>query len=735
MSNKKKTSHYNTGLPIFIFLALMMPFQTRAHAQKGSAKPDTLKVISLEEVVVTANKFENKILNTGSAIDVTGKKEIQTLPVTTWSATLKYLPGITVSSPDGMGLNPQVSIRGFYGEGESGYITVLIDGVPVNDVENNLVSWNLMPLNGIERIELLRGGSSALYGDAALGGVMNIITDKGEKPFTSITANFGSHFSYGLCINNGGHLGKKGKYEFYVNDDHTDGFRDHSRWNSVSFGGKVKFALGTHSSLTLSTNNQLLNSETPGVLNENKIARDMETSLPYFREDGRDESRYLASALFTTRINRLTDLDITLTYQYKKKNNVRTYTQPTPIIDPFTYQPLGYYDTTLYGDSKRRKIITNQGRMDVRLIHVNKDKSFRIAGGIEVNYNAFDNNIYDLFTGFQYDYQQNYLQVDTLSVSGDGYRINPAVYLTGEFKLLEPLKLIAGLRYDLIADKFNGKLPDTSYSENNNAVSPKIALNLSTGKTERYSGSIFISFSKSFKAPTVDQRTDLKRMNYAIFFPAPPAYQMEIFKANPFANPGLKPQRSTNWELGTYQYYKFTDKLGFEINLVGFQINVKDEIDFDLSAMQYENITSSVHTGMETSIKVLYKNQLSGFFNMNYTETKFSSGALEGNFLKGVPRSSYVLGAAYTPDKGIGGSIIFQGAGSTFLDDENKEKISGYGILSAHIDYKINILTFFVDIENILNKSYSTTGYYMNGTKYLYPAMGVFFRGGFRVNF
>ncbi|OQX75941.1 MAG: hypothetical protein B6D64_10780 [Bacteroidetes bacterium 4484_276] len=722
-------------LSVVFFLVLLFN-QVNLLAQDSFTGPDTLQRITLDEVVVTANRFENKILNTGSAIEVMGGKEIKALPVTDFSNVLKYLPGMYMSSSDGMGLNPQISLRGFYGGGEAEYITVLVDGMPVNDVENGLVSWNLIPLNQIKRVEVLRGGSSALYGDAAMGGVMNIITDKAGKPFTNASINYGSYNSYGIGFNHGGNLGK-GNYEIFANNDHTDGFRDHSKWNSVTFGGKLKFPVGKNSSLSFSSSNQILGSEEPGQLSKTELDADREQSLPYFRDDGRDQSRYLASLDFNSKINQSTDLGIGLTYQYKDKDDVRTYTQSALLFDNIlTFRPIPpyVYDTTLYGDTKRRELTTSQVGLNIRALNVNNDIGAKIAGGIEVDYGSFDSKFYDVFQGFQNDYQNNYLPVDSVGANGDGYRFKTAAYLSGEIKLLDPLKLIVGLRYDLIADEFNSKIPDTSYSKNNSAFSPKIALNLSTGKTDRYSGSIFVSYNQSFKAPTIDQRTDLKQLNYAIFFEDGPV-PMITYRADPFANPELKPQKSYNYEIGTYQYYKFSDNFSGEINLAGYLIKVKDEIDFDLATMQFQNIIDTEHTGLEASVKVMYRDFWSGFMNFNYNEVKFSSGENEGRFLKGVPKSSYVFGTSWSPDKGLGLTLVYNGAGSLYLDDENTQELEPYGVFSARVDYKLDFVTIYLDVENVFNTSYSTTGYYLNGQKYLFPAVGRFIRGGLSFSF
>lgn len=102
-----------------------------------------------------------------------------------------------------------------------------------------------------------------MYGDAALGGVINLITEKPEKRYTQAVAGYGSFNSYNFGLNHGGKF-KKGFYEMYVNNEGTDGFRDHSEWNSVTFGGKSKFSTGRNATFTLNASAQLLKSDNPG---------------------------------------------------------------------------------------------------------------------------------------------------------------------------------------------------------------------------------------------------------------------------------------------------------------------------------------------------------------------------------------------------------------------------------------------------------------------------------------
>lgn len=722
-----------TSLLIIMFTQLCISKETFASHDKN---PDTLRPITIDEVVITANRYEKALLNTGTSISVIRKKEIQMIPVSNFSNMLNYLPGLHSVSNDGMGLEPQVSIRGFYGGGEAEYLTVLIDGIPINDMESGLASWNQIPLNQVQKVELLRGASSTLYGDAAMGGVLNIRTQRENKQFTTVQANYGSYNTYSFGAAHGGMAGK-GHYEIYVNNNATDGYREHSNWNTLNFGGKVKIPLSRRSTLAFSTYNQLLKSDAPGYLSDELIADDRKISQPYFQADGKDYQKYLANLMFTTLINKQADISVSLNYQHNYKEQIRTYGQYPNILimSGESFYPIGIYDTTIYADTKKRDLRTDQADFDIRITSEIPELYGKITGGINVGYDGYDNEYYDIFRGFEYDYTNNYSPWDSLDTKGDGYRFTSSVYLNGEFELARPLTLIAGIRYDFLSDDFNASVPDTAINSTRSAVSPKLALTLSTGDYDNYKGSIFISYSRAFKAPTIDQLTDLKQLHYFVFIDAGPSYIPSPITAMPFSNANLKPQTSNNYEIGTYQFFKFSDKVNGEINVSAYLIDVKDEIDFNLQTQQYGNLINTQHTGFDIGIGLNVDKNWNGFFNYNFVDAKFSEGENKDNQIKGIPNSIYSSGISYAPERGFGATLIFTGAGQIYLDDENTETLEGYSIFNARANYKFKHASIFIDVNNILDSSYSSTGYALDGVKYLYPAMGRFIRAGVNFSF
>ncbi len=435
-------------------------------------------------------------------------------------------------------------------------------------------------------------------------------------------------------------------------------------------------------------------------------------------------------------MNPNTNLTIDLNYQHTNKDLTRTFGQfPLILIQTGDqFYPAGVYtDTTIFADTKRREITTDQISLAVRTFTEIPEISARITGGIEVEYGSFDNTYYDVFRGFEYDYTNNFSPYDSVNAMGDGFRFTSAAYLSGEVRLLDPLKLLAGLRYDFISDEFDGMIPDMSMAKTNSAFSPKLALNLSTGESDEYSGSIYISLSRSFKAPTIDQRTDFKNLYYYAFLEAGPSYFPIEIKAEPFANSNLIPQTGTSYETGTYQSYRFSENVTGELSLAGYLISVEDEIDFDLMTQKYRNIVNTEHTGLEIFLRTNYKKQASAFFTYSYSEVTFSDGELEGKNLKGIPANTFSGGIMLKPEKGLGGSIIYSGASGIYLDDENTQKLNTYGVVNARATYSFGFATIHLDVNNIFDNHYNSSGYLLYGIRYLYPAMGRFIKGG--VNF
>ncbi|MGH7412347.1 MAG: TonB-dependent receptor, partial [Candidatus Methylomirabilis sp.] len=137
----------------------------------------------LEPVVVSASRIEQRLRDVPANVTVLTREEIQQSPARTVDDLLRQVPGFSLFRRSGsLVTHPTtqgVSLRGIGPSGVSRTL-VLLDGVPLNDPFGGWVYWSKVPLESIERIEVVRGGGSGVYGNYALGGVINIVTRRPE---------------------------------------------------------------------------------------------------------------------------------------------------------------------------------------------------------------------------------------------------------------------------------------------------------------------------------------------------------------------------------------------------------------------------------------------------------------------------------------------------------------------------------------------------------------------------
>src|SRR5512137_2965531 len=120
------------------------------------------KALSVGEVVITATRAEEEVEKISANVTVITQEKIKKSTATTVQDLLKNEDGIFISDLYGTGTKSSVDMRGFaYGTGT----VVMIDSRRLNEVDTGSVDWNLIPLENVERIEIVHGTESVLYGD------------------------------------------------------------------------------------------------------------------------------------------------------------------------------------------------------------------------------------------------------------------------------------------------------------------------------------------------------------------------------------------------------------------------------------------------------------------------------------------------------------------------------------------------------------------------------------------
>ncbi len=181
---------------------------------------DTAKSRDLDEVVVTATRFPKKISETGKVVTVIGRSELEQSGAKDLSQVLNEQAGIVVNgATSNPGLNKSIYMRGATND----YTAILINGIPVSDPTGigGAFDLRLLPVEIIERIEILKGAQSTLYGSDAVAGVINIITKKGYgKPVQLYGGVSGG--SYNTWKANAGLSGSSGKASYNVSFIHNE---------------------------------------------------------------------------------------------------------------------------------------------------------------------------------------------------------------------------------------------------------------------------------------------------------------------------------------------------------------------------------------------------------------------------------------------------------------------------------------------------------------------------------
>jgi len=144
----------------------------------------TEEAVEAGQVIITGGKYEQNISELPVSASVMPADVLERKNFTNLEDAVRYLPGVNMT-------DDQLSIRGSsgYGRGAGTRVLLAIDGLPFYTGDTGQIIWESIPVTDIERIEVIKGASSSLYGSGAIGGVINIITKKvSDKPVTYIKA-------------------------------------------------------------------------------------------------------------------------------------------------------------------------------------------------------------------------------------------------------------------------------------------------------------------------------------------------------------------------------------------------------------------------------------------------------------------------------------------------------------------------------------------------------------------
>ncbi len=506
--------------------------------------------IQTPPVVVTATNHEQSLLDVPASVSVINEKTIMELNAITVKDALQYVPGVRL-------LENQVDIRGYtgYSLGVGSRVLLLLDGMPLLTGDTGEIVWEMIPVDEIERIEVVKGASSALYGSSALGGVINIIT-RGISPaaHTDFRIYSGlydqpyypewrwSDKTRGMEGIELSHSQRIGKFGFLVNGGYggNDGYRQNDyyhRWNGFA---KLEYDLSPFEQLKL----------TSDILNERQASFYYWENLnnPLLPDPAQENSH-----INTTRWN--TDVSF---HGYSGDNF--SYTLNGSYFSSYLqYDSAGVPGSTALANTAN---LQGEGTYD-------STGAYRLTFGAALDVDQVVARYYGVHFG-----------------------LGTAVYLQGEFRLTQPLRLDAGFRYDV--QGFAGLPPWRS-------LSPKLGLVYTLGA----STSLRASLARGFRAPSV---AELFVDGVTPYLPIVP-------------NTNLQPEDSWSFEIGGTHF--FSDNVMLDCALYQSDFSNLIEAQFDSTGgrlrLMFSNVSRARVQGAEVDLDVdLFRRTLRLQFGYNY---------------------------------------------------------------------------------------------------------------------
>jgi vitamin B12 transporter len=401
-----------------------------------------------QEIVVTADRQSTPRDDLTSAASVIDAPAIAATPSLTVADLFAITPGIVVFGADTTS-PATIAVRGFYGGGEVEYVQLRIDGVPVGDVESGLAQWQQFRVEEVERVEIARGMESALYGDTAMGGVVQLFTRRETGNNWSASAGRGSFDSDDVAA-----ALWHGAATVLADGSTTDGDRPHSSARRSALRVLWRPIVGRSHLFTLAAERRQSDRDEPGPLPLGQIGQRISDPL-YRRDDDHAVRQHLGATLESA--GWLTSVHAA----WKSGNGIRTILLFPPAL----------------ADSSNRTIASHEVGASVQVSHA------MWRAGADAADESFHSRYFDAGAG-------------PLIAETSARRTVFAAYATTQrLPLGTHAALVAGLRADAIHNR----------GATDRAWSPRVALHAAGAGFAAYLGA-----SSGFKAPTLEQLYDVR---------------------------------------------------------------------------------------------------------------------------------------------------------------------------------------------------------------------------------
>jgi outer membrane receptor protein involved in Fe transport len=624
----------------------------------------------LDQVVVTATKTEQSIREVPAAVSVISREQIEKSTATTVDQLLQSVPGVYAARMDASSPNriAQTYTRGLPGNSRT---LVLLDGIPMNVLYDGQVDWSQLSTQDIERVEVVRGASSGLYGANAMGGVINVLSRAPEPgSVTRVGAEYGSLNSQRVLAS---HSHTFGSTSIRLSASHfsSDGYNmwrpdttvpiaNRDDMGTVKDNAGIKLIQAIDASSFVETGISYLKDEATGFY---------KPGAPGYQPATREQF------VPTVRYVRDNDSSSTSVAVYGRLGK-----QWADTLNSANYRAIsekGYYEDQTVGFNAQHSLAPLAGH--------------RLTAGLDYLDGQIDNH---------FDYPGTTRVRDT-----NGELVRYGVFLQDEIKLTERWKFNVAGRYDHWlyggnqTDTGTGQ-PNTAYQERSDSgFSPKLAtlFKLTSAVNLRASA------GQAFNLPDMFNLYANTKRGTTTYW----------------ANPNLTPEKVNAYDAGVDIYF---GRIG-HVKATGYYNDAKDFIySVQRNATNVDKINVGAVTTQGLELEGLYRplNNLSVSASYTLNRSKIVENqqdrTLEGKSLTNVPRYWGFLRTEY---QFAGGSVLFGAVthvGKRYGNDANTTVYKSYTTLDVGGSYPLfKAVTVRLTIANVMDEQYDGIGYIAPG--------------------
>jgi iron complex outermembrane receptor protein len=631
---------------------------------------------TLEEVVINAARIPLSLSQAPFAVDKLEREQIiRAQTQLGLDESLVGIPGLVLQNRFNFAQDLRISIRGFGARANFGIrgVKILVDGIPetLADGQGGIDS---IDLTSIGSIEVLRGPSSSLYGNAS-GGVIRIESDF-DRSDTGIEARLaigGNGYRKNQVHINGESDNQQLSYIASISRLDIEGYRNHSEHKNTLFNARMRYTFKDDGTLKIAVNHtDQPQANDPGgvslatLLGDRTAARDRNVALN------------AGEALEQTRIGIIYQRDL----GKKGKLSIRNY--------------------HIWRDFEGRIPITNNGVIDIA--------RYYSGGGLMYQHqNILWSKESTSIFGMDYDYQDDSRERFENLNGISGNRVldqrekvtSAAVYLQNQLQLSDRWLLNSGIRYDEISFTVDDYQATNSGKRSLNQLSPMIA----TSYALNHQTSIYANISTSFETPTTTELALVESTGLNTQLDAQEAVSYEL---------GIK----GNFESGLISASRKNQQHQYTLSV--FSIDVEQEIialEDNLGRDVFINAGESSRQGIELSIKSRLSDTISSSLAYTYSDFSYktfidkNNNNFSGNRLPGLPQNTLHVAFNYQHPSGLFATLETLYLGPFELNNGNTVSMDSSLVTDFRGGYNFAVDSLsiepFIGISNLFNEVYS----------------------------